>query len=89
MTSPLQSPETLTQFARYPSLFGQTAFVSGGATGLGAEFVRQLAAQGVRVAFVDLNAAAGHTLSQQIQSRGAHYEAVGHVLLGGQPPVFL
>lgn len=30
-----------------------------------------------------------HTLSQQIQSRGAHYEAVGHVLLGGKPPVFL
>ena len=30
-----------------------------------------------------------HTLSQQIQSRGAHYEAVGHVLLGGQPAVFL
>ena len=30
-----------------------------------------------------------HTLSQQIQSRGAHYEAVGHILLGGQPAVFL
>lgn len=30
-----------------------------------------------------------HTLSQQIQSRSAHYEAVGHVLLGGKPAVFL
>ena len=30
-----------------------------------------------------------HTLSQQIQSRGAHYEAVGHILLGGEPAVFL
>lgn len=30
-----------------------------------------------------------HTLSQQIQSRGAHFEAVGHILLGGQPKVFL
>ena len=30
-----------------------------------------------------------HTLSQQIQSRGAHYEAVGHILLGGKPAVFL
>jgi len=30
-----------------------------------------------------------HTLSQQIQSRSAHFEAVGHILLGGQPPVFL
>jgi alkylation response protein AidB-like acyl-CoA dehydrogenase len=30
-----------------------------------------------------------HTLSQQIQSRSAHFEAVGHILLGGEPPVFL
>jgi alkylation response protein AidB-like acyl-CoA dehydrogenase len=30
-----------------------------------------------------------HTLSQQIQSRGAHFEAVGHILLGGEPEVFL
>jgi alkylation response protein AidB-like acyl-CoA dehydrogenase len=29
-----------------------------------------------------------HTLSQQIQSRGAHFEAVGHILLGGVPEVF-
>jgi len=30
-----------------------------------------------------------HTLSQQIQSRGAHFEAVGQVLLGVPPEVFL
>jgi alkylation response protein AidB-like acyl-CoA dehydrogenase len=30
-----------------------------------------------------------HTLSQQIQSRSAHFEAVGHVLLGGKSSVFL
>jgi alkylation response protein AidB-like acyl-CoA dehydrogenase len=30
-----------------------------------------------------------HTLSQQIQSRGAHYEAVGRILLGNPPEVFL
>ena len=29
-----------------------------------------------------------HTLSQQIQSRAAHFEAVGHILLGGVPEVF-
>jgi indole-3-acetate monooxygenase len=29
-----------------------------------------------------------HTLSQQIQSRGAHFEQVGHILLGGVPEVF-
>jgi len=30
-----------------------------------------------------------HTLSQQIQARGAHFEAVGQVLLGVPPEVFL
>lgn len=29
-----------------------------------------------------------HTVSQQIQSRGAHYEAVGRILLGAIPDVF-
>ena len=36
-------------YASYPSLRGRTAFVSGGASGLGAEFVEELAAQGARV----------------------------------------
>jgi len=30
-----------------------------------------------------------HTLSQQIQARGAHFEAVGQILLGVPPEVFL
>ena len=54
------------RFARYPSLDGATAFVSGGATGLGAEFVRQLAAQGSRVAFVDLDETAGAALAAEV-----------------------
>lgn len=33
------------EYASYPSLRGRVAFVSGGASGLGAEFVRQLAGQ--------------------------------------------
>ena len=51
-------------FATYPSLRGRTAFVSGGASGLGAEFVTQLAGQGARVAFVDIDVDAGPTLEQ-------------------------
>lgn len=58
------------KFARYPSLMGRTAFVSGGATGLGAEFVSQLAAQGARVAFADLNETAGAQLAAEIARRG-------------------
>ena len=30
-----------------------------------------------------------HTVSQQIQSRNAHYETIGQVLLGQPPEVFL
>jgi NAD(P)-dependent dehydrogenase (short-subunit alcohol dehydrogenase family) len=56
----------LTEFATYPSLRGQVAFVSGGATGLGAEFVAQLAAQGVRVGFVDVQDDAGHALAERV-----------------------
>ena len=29
-----------------------------------------------------------HTLSQQIQSRDAHFEAVGSILLGNPPDIF-
>jgi D-xylose 1-dehydrogenase len=46
------------------------AFVSGGATGLGAEFVAQLAAQGVRVGFVDLQDDAGQALAAAVRERG-------------------
>jgi NAD(P)-dependent dehydrogenase (short-subunit alcohol dehydrogenase family) len=59
------------QFATYPSLRDQVAFVSGGATGLGAEFVTQLAAQGVRVAFVDVQDDAGEALAVDV---GAAYQ---------------
>jgi NAD(P)-dependent dehydrogenase (short-subunit alcohol dehydrogenase family) len=49
----------MTGFATYPSLRDRVAFVSGGASGLGAEFVAQLAAQGARAAFADVQDATG------------------------------
>jgi NAD(P)-dependent dehydrogenase (short-subunit alcohol dehydrogenase family) len=53
-------------FARYPSLDGRVAFVSGGSSGLGAEFVRHLAAQGSRVAFVDVDHERGAALQREL-----------------------
>ena len=57
-------------FATYPSLRGRTAFVSGGASGLGAEFVSQLAAQGARVAFVDVDVDRGRALERTLRDAG-------------------
>lgn len=58
-------------FATYPSLRGQVVLISGGATGLGAEFVAQFAAQGALVAFVDLLDDAGHALAEAVAATGA------------------
>jgi D-xylose 1-dehydrogenase len=41
-------------FASYPSLKHRVVFITGGASGIGAEHVRQFAAQGAWVAFVDI-----------------------------------
>ena len=56
----------MTGYARYPSLEGRVAFVSGGASGLGAEFVRHLVAQGARVAFVDVDRERGEALHREL-----------------------
>jgi NAD(P)-dependent dehydrogenase (short-subunit alcohol dehydrogenase family) len=66
------------RFATYPSLRDQVAFISGGATGLGAEFVAQLAAQGVRVAFVDLQDDAAHALAEEVAGHGHHSPLYQH-----------
>ena len=63
--------ETATVFASYPSLRGRTAFVSGGASGLGAEFVEQLAAQGMSVGFIDVDAERGRALERRLLDTGA------------------
>lgn len=54
------------QYATYPSLDGRAVIVTGGATGLGAEFVRQFHAQGARVGFVDIDVAAGEALADEL-----------------------
>ena len=41
-------------FATYPSLHGRVVFITGGASGIGAEEVTQFARQGARVAFADI-----------------------------------
>jgi NAD(P)-dependent dehydrogenase (short-subunit alcohol dehydrogenase family) len=42
-------------FAIYPSLAGKVVYITGGASGIGAEIVTAFAAQGAKVGFVDLD----------------------------------
>lgn len=50
-------------FARYPSLAGKTVYVTGGASGIGAEIVAAFAQQGAKVGFVDIDADTSAALS--------------------------
>jgi NAD(P)-dependent dehydrogenase (short-subunit alcohol dehydrogenase family) len=59
-------PAHRTATAVYPSLRGRTALVTGGASGIGAAIVRRLAANGVRVAFLDVQRAAGEALATEL-----------------------
>jgi NAD(P)-dependent dehydrogenase (short-subunit alcohol dehydrogenase family) len=62
-----RSPEPATgSFARYPSLAGRLVIVTGGASGIGAEIVAEFAAQGAKVGFIDLDAAAARTLQKRL-----------------------
>ena len=57
-------------FAVYPSLRDRVVFITGGASGIGAEHVTQFAAQGARVAFVDIADDAAHALLCRIETAG-------------------
>jgi NAD(P)-dependent dehydrogenase (short-subunit alcohol dehydrogenase family) len=51
---------------------GKAALVTGGASGLGAETARQLAAAGAKVAILDLNIEAAEALAREIGGIAAH-----------------
>jgi NAD(P)-dependent dehydrogenase (short-subunit alcohol dehydrogenase family) len=56
----------MTPFATYPSLAGTSVFVTGGASGIGEVMVRAFAEQGSRVGFVDIDAAGGGRLADEL-----------------------
>jgi NAD(P)-dependent dehydrogenase (short-subunit alcohol dehydrogenase family) len=57
-------------FAIYPSLAGRTVFVSGGATGIGADIVRAFAHNHARVAFIDLQVEAAEAMAKELAGVG-------------------
>jgi NAD(P)-dependent dehydrogenase (short-subunit alcohol dehydrogenase family) len=56
--------------ARYPSLEGTPVVISGGATGIGEALVREFAAQGAKVGFVDIAVAPGEKLAAELTAAG-------------------
>lgn len=54
------------QFAKYPSLEGKSVLVTGGASGIGADIVRAFAAQGAKVAFLDLDRTASEAICNDL-----------------------
>ncbi|WP_298882507.1 SDR family oxidoreductase [uncultured Bradyrhizobium sp.] len=50
----------------YADLANRVVVITGGASGIGAAFVRAFAAQGSRVAFLDIDTQAGEALAQEI-----------------------
>ena len=57
--------------AVYPSLRDRPVFITGGAGGIGQAMTESFAAQGARVAFVDLDAERGHALARDLAAGGA------------------
>lgn len=53
-------------FTRYDSLKGRTVVITGGASGIGAAFVRAFAENGAAVAFLDLQKEAGAALAAEL-----------------------
>jgi NAD(P)-dependent dehydrogenase (short-subunit alcohol dehydrogenase family) len=50
----------------YAGLADRTVLITGGASGIGAAFVRAFAGQGARVAFLDIDADAGEALAREV-----------------------
>jgi NAD(P)-dependent dehydrogenase (short-subunit alcohol dehydrogenase family) len=55
----------MASYARYESLAGTSVFVTGGATGIGADIVRAFAYNEAKVAFVDIQEDAGKAVAEE------------------------
>lgn len=65
-----RSAPAVNSLALFPSLKNRSVFVTGGGSGIGAAIVAAFAAQGARVAFVDVAAQASEALVQQLVDAG-------------------
>jgi len=59
-------------YARYPSLADRVVLITGGATGIGATMVEEFATQAAKVAFLDIDHAAGEALAARVALTASH-----------------
>ncbi len=78
MIDPTAAPDAT--YARYPSLVDRTCLVTGGADGIGAGIVTELAAQGAKVAFLDLQADKSAEVAEACVAAGAAHRPIYRVL---------
>jgi NAD(P)-dependent dehydrogenase (short-subunit alcohol dehydrogenase family) len=62
----------MSQFATYPSLRDRTVLITGGGSGIGASLVEHFAAQGSRVAFLDICDEPSRKLVQSLAATSQH-----------------
>ncbi len=62
----------MSSLARFPSLQDRAVLITGGATGIGETLVEAFAAQGARVAFIDLAASEGEALAARLAASSRH-----------------
>ncbi|WP_068544301.1 SDR family NAD(P)-dependent oxidoreductase [Thalassotalea crassostreae] len=55
--------------SHYPCIKNKVVFITGGASGIGAEMVRCFVGQGAKVAFIDLDEEAGRSLCDELQDK--------------------
>lgn len=68
----MNSPQSASSYASYPSLRDRVVLVTGGGSGIGASIVENFALQGSKVAFLDVSIEPSLQLVEDLAPRAAH-----------------